>query len=83
MARPLRLRYAGALYHVTARGDRQWVIYEDDANRQGFLSLLGDVCKTYNWVCHAYCLMDNHYHLLIEIPDANLSIVEGKSQPAP
>ncbi len=73
MARPLRLEFAGALYHVTSRGDRQDDIYETDADREGFLSLLGDVCSTYNWVCHAYCLMSNHYHLLIETPDANLS----------
>lgn len=73
MARPLRLEFAGALYHVTSRGDRQDDIYETDADRDGFLSLLGDVCSTYNWVCHAYCLMGNHYHLLIETPDANLS----------
>jgi len=75
MARPLRLEFAGALYHVTSRGDRQRQddIYECDADRQAFLSILADVCESYNWVCHAYCLMDNHYHLLIETPDANLS----------
>ncbi len=73
MARPLRLEYADALYHVTSRGDRQDDIYESDADRIAYLELLGDVCETYNWVCHAYCLMDNHYHLLIETPDANLS----------
>ena len=73
MARPLRLEFAGALYHVTSRGDRQDDIYECDEDRLAFLSILADVCKTYNWVCHAYCLMDNHYHLLIETPDANLS----------
>jgi len=73
MARPLRLEFAGALYHVTSRGNRQEAIYEIDSDREGFLSILSDACKTYNWVCHAYCLMDNHYHLLIETPDANLS----------
>jgi len=73
MARPLRLEFAGALYHVTSRGDRREDIYEDDTDRQAFLSIFSDVCETYNWVCHAYCLMDNHYHLLIETPDANLS----------
>jgi len=73
MARPLRLEFSGALYHVTSRGDRQDDIYECDEDRVGFLSVLGDVCESYNWVCHAYCLMDNHYHLLIETPDANLS----------
>ena len=73
MSRPLRLEYAGALYHVTSRGDRQEDIYEDDTDREEFLLVLGDVCDRYNWVCHANCLMSNHYHLLIETPDANLS----------
>jgi putative transposase len=73
MARPLRLEFAGALYHVTSRGDRQDHIYESDHDRNQFLSVLGEVCEAYNWVCHAYCLMSNHYHLLIETPDANLS----------
>jgi putative transposase len=73
MTRPLRLEFAGALYHVTSRGDRQDDIYENNVDRDGFLSVLGGVCATYNWVCHAYCLMSNHYHLLIETPDANLS----------
>ena len=73
MARPIRLEFAGALYHVTSRGDRREDIYEDDADREAFLSLLSVVCESYNWTCHAYCLMSNHYHLLIETPDANLS----------
>ena len=73
MSRPLRLEFAGALYHITSRGNRKEAIYEVDTDREGFLSVLADVCKTYNWECHAYCLMDNHYHLLVETPDANLS----------
>jgi len=73
MARPIRLEFAGALYHVTSRGDRREDIFESDSDRRLFLTVLGDVCDRYNWVCHAYCLMDNHYHLLIETPDANLS----------
>jgi REP element-mobilizing transposase RayT len=73
MARPLRLEFTDALYHITSRGDRQEDIYEDDDDRKAFLSVLEGVCETYNWVCHAYCLMSNHYHLLIETPDANLS----------
>ncbi len=73
MTRPLRLEFAGALYHITSRGDRQEAIYETDADRECFLSVLSGVCEHYNWVCHAYCLMDNHYHLLIETPEANLS----------
>jgi putative transposase len=73
MARPLRLEFAGALYHVTARGDRREDIYLDDADRELFLSLLGEVCDRFNWAIHAYCLMSNHYHLLVETPDGNLS----------
>jgi len=73
MSRALRLEYAGALYHVTSRGDRQEDIYDSDFDRRLFLTLFGDVCETYNWVCHAYCLMSNHYHLIIETPDANLA----------
>ncbi len=73
MARPLRLEFAGALYHVTARGDRREDIYESKKDRFSFLEILGNVCDECNWVCHAYCLMDNHYHLIIETPDANLS----------
>lgn len=73
MARPLRLEFAGALYHVTARGNRRELIFEDNEDHQKFLLLLDEVCNTYNWVCHAYCLMGNHYHLMIETPDANLS----------
>jgi putative transposase len=73
MARPIRIEFEGALYHVTSRGDRREAIYEDDADRGRFLELLGDVAAAFNWVVHAYCLMSNHYHLLIETPDANLS----------
>ena len=73
MTRPLRLEFEGALYHITSRGDRQENIYETDDDRLGFVSLLSKVCETYNWTCHAYCLMSNHYHLLIETHEANLS----------
>lgn len=73
MARPLRLEYPGALYHVTSRGDRKEDIYDAHKDRYLFLSILADTCDIYNWHCHAYCLLDNHYHLLIETPDANLS----------
>ncbi len=73
MARPLRLEFAGALYHVTSRGNERKPIYLDEADFDGFLSILGDVCERYNWVIHSFCLMSNHYHLLVETPDANLS----------
>jgi len=73
MARPLRIEFPGALYHVTSRGDRQEDIFESNEDRSRFLNLLGDVCERYNWTIHAYCLMDNHYHLLVETPDGNLA----------
>lgn len=73
MARPLRLEFTGAIYHVTSRGDRQEEIYRDDVDRLVWLEVLELVCDRYNWVVHAYCQMSNHYHLLIETPDANLS----------
>ncbi len=73
MTRPLRLEFAGAFYHVTSRGDRREDIFENANDRKKFLSILESICDTDNWVCHAYCLMDNHYHLLIETPDGNLA----------
>jgi putative transposase len=73
MARPLRIEYAGALYYVTARGNRGEAIFQNDNDRKDFLRILTRVCKHFNWLVHAYCLMDNHYHLLIETPNANLS----------
>jgi len=72
MARPLRLEFAGAVYHLTARGDRQEPIFLNDADRRKFLDLLGKEVQQQGWICYAYCLMDNHYHLLIETPQANL-----------
>lgn len=73
MARPLRLEFPGALYHVMSRGNRRETIYVSPADFQVFLDVLGDACERFNWVCHAYCLMTNHYHLLIETPEGNLS----------
>ena len=73
MARPLRLEFAHALYHVTSRGNRREDIYHDDADRQAWLSVLAHVCKRFNWTVHAYCLMSNHYHLLVETLEPNLS----------
>jgi putative transposase len=73
MARPLRIEFSGALYHVTSRGDRQEPIFEDDEDRLAFMKILAEVVKRFNWLCHAYCLMTNHYHLVVETPDGNLS----------
>ena len=73
MARPLRIEFSGALYHVTSRGDGREDIFCGDDDRVSFLSVIGEVCERWNWVVHAYCLMDNHYHLLVETPEGNLS----------
>jgi putative transposase len=73
MARPLRIEFPGAVYHVTTRGNARADIFEDDNDRNLFCAVLGQVVKRFNWLCHAYCLMSNHYHLLIETPDGNLS----------
>lgn len=73
MARPLRIEYPNAVYHITSRGNARGKIYKDNKDRELFLETLGSVIKRYNWLCHAYCLMDNHYHLMIETPEPNLS----------
>ena len=73
MARSLRIEFAGALYHLTSRGNAKKNIFKDDKDRQEFLQLLGRACDRYHWFCHAYCLMDNHYHLLIETGQPTLS----------
>jgi putative transposase len=75
MARPLRLEFPGAIYHITARGNAQQPIFLNDQDRKVFLLVLGQTLKAYNAACHAYCLMTNHYHLMIETPDGNLSQV--------
>ena len=73
MARPLRLEFSGALYHITSRGDRREDIYRDEQDRQQWLDMLSQVCERFNWVVHSYCQMTNHYHLLVETIDGNLS----------
>src|SRR5258706_8306926 len=73
MSRPLRLEFPGAIYHVTSRGNARAPIFADDGDRELFLETLAHVVERFHWLCHAYCLMDNHYHLLIETPDPNLS----------
>lgn len=73
MARPLRIEVPDGLYHVTSRGDRREEIYLDDSDRTYWLALFGHVCKRFNWICYAYCLMDNHYHIVVETVEANLS----------
>ena len=74
MARPLRIEFDGAFYHVTSRGNARQDIYLEPQDYLLFLDTLGDVCKRYNWRIHAYCLMTNHYHLVVETPEGNLSL---------
>ncbi len=73
MSRQMRIEFPGALYHVTARGNCKSDIFIDDIDRFRFLDALSSTVKQYNLLCHAYCVMTNHYHLIIETPDANLS----------
>ena len=73
MPRKLRLEYEGAIYHVMNRGDRREDIFLDDRDREGFLKALGETCRKTDWQVHAYCLMSNHFHLVVETPQANLS----------
>ena len=73
MSRPLRLHVPGGIYHVTARGNARCAIFEDDDDCARFLIVLASTVARYRVLCHAYCLMGNHYHLMIETPDGNLS----------
>jgi putative transposase len=72
MARPLRIEYPGAFYHVTVRGNARQDIFVDDEDRRRFLGLLGHIVARFHLRLHAYCLMDNHFHLVVETPEANL-----------
>lgn len=72
MPRPLRVQFSGATYHVMCRGNRQNPVFLDSTDCEVFLKTLGDVCKRCGWRVHAYALMGNHYHLLIETPEPNL-----------
>jgi putative transposase len=74
MARPLRMEFPGAVYHLTSRGNARQKIFFSDADRELFLDTLTQVVWRYGWISHAYCLMANHYHLLVETPRGNLSI---------
>jgi len=73
MSRPLRIQYPGAWYHVMNRGLNHRRIFHNDVHRQLFFDLLSDIHKRYGVQTHAYCLMDNHYHLLLHTPNANIS----------
>src|SRR5215204_382920 len=72
MPRKLRVQYEGAIYHLMNRGDHREDIFHDDEDRQLFLKALGEACAKTAWQVHAYCLMRNHFHLVVETPRANL-----------
>ena len=72
MARPLRITYPGAFYHVTSRGNERKDIFKSKRDRERFLEYLESATQRYNAVIHVYCMMDNHYHLLLETPSGNL-----------
>jgi len=72
MPRPLRIQYAGACYHVMSRGDGREAIFADDHDREVFVATLGQTCTKTGWQVHAYCLMSNHFHWVIETPQPNL-----------
>ncbi len=73
MSRPLRIEYENAFYHVIARGERREAIFTCAADKEKFLIKLGEAAEKYRLLIHAYVLMDNHYHMLIETPQGNLS----------
>ncbi len=73
MTRPLRVEIAGGVYHLTSRGDGREDIFLEDDDREQFLVLLGHAIERFGWRCHAYCLMTNHYHLMVETPEPNLA----------
>ena len=72
MARKLRIEYPGAIYHVMSRGDRREAIFSDDADRDTFLETLTEACAKTAWELQAWCLMNNHFHLVVETPQPNL-----------
>jgi putative transposase len=72
MPRKLRVEYPGAIYHVMSRGDRREAIFQDDADRELFLTTLGECCGKTGWEVQAYCLMPNHFHMVLETPAGNL-----------
>jgi REP element-mobilizing transposase RayT len=72
MPRKLRIEYPGAMYHVMSRDDRREKIFLNDVDRQDFIKTLAETCQKTNWQVHAYCLMPNHYHLVLETPEPNL-----------
>lgn len=74
MPRQPRIQVAGAIYHITVRGNRREKIFHDDTDRHAWLRVMSEVCERYGWRVHAFCQMGNHYHLVLETPEPNLSV---------
>jgi REP element-mobilizing transposase RayT len=72
MPRKIRIQYEGASYHIMSRGDQYEPIFLSHKDRYSFLKTLDETCERTGWVIHAYVLLDNHYHMLVETPEANL-----------
>ncbi|MCL0043599.1 transposase [Peptococcaceae bacterium] len=73
MARQLRIGFADAVYHITNRGNAKQDIFIGNTGQKAFLEVLAQIVERFNWLCHAYCLLDKHYHLLVETIDFTLS----------
>ncbi len=73
MARPLRIEFPGAFYHITSRGNKRHNIFTNHEDRNLWINILAKVVKIHGWICYAFCLMDNHYHLVIQTPHGDLS----------
>ena len=80
MARKVRVEYPGAICHLMNRGDHQESVFADDQDRLRFVETLGEACAKARWEVHAYCLMINHFHLLVEAPGGNLVSLSADRQ---
>ena len=73
MSRPVRIEFPGAVYHVTSKGRDGQIVFGDADDRLVFLNVLDNVVVRFGWLVHSYVLMDDHYHVVVEVPEANLS----------
>jgi REP element-mobilizing transposase RayT len=73
MARKLRVQYPGAIYHVMNRGDHSEIVFGDRRDLELFLATLAEACARTDWQVHSFCLMSNHFHIVLETPRANLA----------
>ena len=73
MSRPVRIEFPGACYHVTSKGTKEQTVFKDKEDKAIFLNVLDNVVARFGWLLHSYVIMDEHYHLVVEIPEANLS----------